>query len=131
MAAVEFTPAGGTDGGWARSAREVDETFATLAVPIQQLAARGHQTVAELSVEEHYLLGVRAAALWTMGRTDTAPLTDQVHPADGDSVVTVLAIAEDLMTSSETPSVVALADGIRAWLAWLIGVQDRVVLRAP
>jgi len=70
MAPVEVTPVGGVppSSPWARSPREIDETYAMLAVQLQQIAERPSWTVEQLTPGEHYALGVRAAALWTMGR---------------------------------------------------------------
>jgi len=117
---------GDTSGGWARSPREVEDACAILGGQMQQIAARGARTVAQLSVGEHYALGVRAAAQWTTGR-GAAPLSDEELPPDVESAVTVLALAEYLMGSDGTPgTVVALARGVRAWLRWLVGVQERM-----
>ena len=110
------------DGGspasdWSRSAQEIDAEAARLAVQTAQIAARKHQDLDELTTAEHYTLGVRAASRWTTGRTAAAPLLDQARPADVDTVVQVMALADDLMTHDDTPEpVAALAAGIRAWL---------------
>ena len=126
MAPVDATTQGGVP-PWPRSPHEIDEAFAVLGVQMQQIAARPQRTVEQLSAGEHYALGVRAAALWTTGRTATAPLTDEVQAADVSSVITVMALAEYLMTAAATPAqVVAVAGGVRAWLVWLIGAEDRM-----
>lgn len=125
-----------TDGGpaaapWARSPAEIDETYALLAVQMQQIAARPVRTVEQLNPGEHYALGVRAAARWTMDAVATAPLTDEELPPDVDSAATVLALAEYLMASEGTPDqVYALAGGVKAWLVWLVGAEDRMVFRS-
>ena len=134
MAPVEITPMGG--GGqpgtpWARSPREIDETYGVVAVQMEQIAARPQRNIVELSPGEHYAIGIRAAALWTKGELSLAPLTGDDVPADIGAAVKVLAVAEHLMTAESTPGQVsALAAGVRAWLLWLVGADDRMVFRA-
>jgi hypothetical protein len=133
MGPVETTPAGGVPwrSPWARSPHEVDEALGLLGAQLEQIAARPGRSVGDLTPGEHYALGVRAASLWTTGRAPTAPLTDDTLPPDIDSVVKVMALAEYLMNGERTPDqVAALAGGVRAWLVWLIGAEQRLVFRA-
>ncbi len=105
--------------------------YAVVAGQMAQIAARPNRTVEQLTPAEHYAIGVRAAARWAMGLLPTSPLTDDDLPPDAGSAVQVLALADYLITSDGVPDQsVALAAGVRAWLVWLIGVEDRVVFRA-
>jgi len=114
---------------WSRSAPEIEAALAALGVQLEQIAARPTLALADLRPGEHHALGVRAAALWTTGRTDVAPLTDRDGPADVEGAVEVMAIADDLLQADDTPeSVAALAAGIRAWLLWLVGIEEELLL---
>ena len=47
-----------------------------------------------------------------------------------DTVVQVMALADDLMTDDHTPEpVAALAAGILTWLLWFVGIEKQLVLR--
>lgn len=132
MATVGTPPVGGTPSAspWARSPGEIDAMYALVAGQMARIAARPGRTVDQLSPAEHHALGVRAAARWTTGASPAAPLTDDELPPDVDSALTVLSLAEYLMTSDDVPEqAVALAAGVRAWLVWLVGAEDRVALR--
>jgi hypothetical protein len=99
-----------------------------LAGRLRQIAARGGRTVDQLTPQEHYTLGVRAAAQWTTGQVAAAPLADEDLPPELASVVHVMALAESLINGDGVPDqVAALAGGVRAWLVWLIGAADRMV----
>lgn len=133
MAPVEVTPAGGVPAGspWARSPREIDETYAVLYEQLKAIAAGSDRTVEELTPGEHYALGVRAAALWSMGRLAKAPLADEELAPDQGSAAMVMALAESLITAEDTPDQpFALASGVHAWLAWLVGAHDRMRFRS-
>lgn len=120
------------DGPWARSGQEVRDCWGVLGGLIgafaEGLAADPGRMTSELSYGERYTLGAHAAARWTLGLTPRAPLTAQEAVPDVHRVAIELAYADGCLTAEgplQDP-----AAGVRAWLAWLTGQAERMVLHA-
>jgi hypothetical protein len=112
-------------GPWSRSTGEIEGAWAVLGALVSILTARPERAAAQLSDEERYLLGMRAAARWTLGLTALTPLTGAPEkPTSARAVVELR--AADPTTSGGA----AVAAGCRGWLGWLLGEVDDLVFPA-
>jgi hypothetical protein len=111
------------DGPWVRSADEIGQMWQVLTDLMDRIAAPGNRTAAQLSYGERYTVGVRAAARWTVGLTARTPLTGRDLPAEPQRIAAELLAAEPGDAHAG-----ACADGVRAWLDWLIDPGAELVL---
>lgn len=65
--------------------------------------------------------GARAAAQWTTGRSPTPPITDTTEPAIGDTLVWEAAAAQVIALGQGLDR--KFAEGVMAWLWWVIGLE--------
>ena len=130
--AVEFTPMGGGagsgpveprfDGPWVRSSQEIEQMLGAVRALVDAIAAKPNRSASEVSYAERYTLGVRAAARWTVGLTARTPLSGQEVPSDPGK------IGAELLAAERGVGAGGPSDGVRAWLEWLTGATDGLVL---
>lgn len=127
MAPVESTPSGGRHGPqdrWVRSRQEIEDNLDILGALVDGMKASPDRTAADLTYAERYTLGIRAAARWSLGVVDQAPLTGVDAPADVERVAGEIAVADFLVAGGGAAS--GPAAGVRAWLTWLTGASPRL-----
>jgi hypothetical protein len=109
---------------WPRPPTEVEREWGR----VEQLARRLAQVegvgVDGLGSNAHCLLGIRAAAQWSMGTLTTAPMTGRVEEPTFYVALDEMRAAEARIGAGSPGW--AWAVGVHRWLSWLIGAEDKV-----
>jgi hypothetical protein len=115
------------DGGvpWVRTEAELAREWARLTARLVAVTGGRGRAVAEMDGAERALLGVRAAARWTLGETACAPMSRDRVLVTGASIRGELAEAERVM--EERGSRWPYATGVLYWLLWITGATPEMV----
>jgi hypothetical protein len=116
-----------TDGPWPRSDAEltaaVRELFLTAIAVDQQVT----DPAAPFTVAQAYVHGVWVAAHWTLAARPDAPVSRQVTPVTDATVKGQARLADKLRQQGTGEDITAAyANGVIAWLSWLVGACDSV-----
>ena len=112
---------------WPRSAADLDREWSRVDHLANRIAADGAVSADELRSEARCLLGMRAAALWSLGRSTTTPMTRRVEEPTFYAALEEMRAADELIRARSHGW--AWAIGVDRWLSWLIGAEESV--RAP
>jgi hypothetical protein len=112
---------------WPRSRAELEREWSRVDRLATRIAAAGAVNADELRPEARCLLGMRAAALWSLGRSTTTPMTGRADEPTFYAALEEMRAADELIRA-RSPGW-AWAIGVDRWLSWLIGAEESV--RAP
>jgi hypothetical protein len=115
------------DGGvpWVREQAELDFEWDRITRAAVSLLVDGQFVYERIDGGGLALLGVMAAARWSTGRIDTAPMTNQAETVTGASIRRQLALAEARMVARGEDW--EHATGVVTWLLWVTGVREDLV----
>jgi hypothetical protein len=116
------------DGPWVPPVAEIQRAWEVLGGLLAAVAARPGRSVDELSGAERYAMGAGAAAQWTLGLAMTTPITREPWSLRTDRIEAELVLAGQVAQLRQHGW--ELADGTRAWLAWLMGHSDGIAFLA-
>lgn len=108
---------------WTRVKAELDlEWDRVNALATQIIDRRG--TEGALDGREEFVIGALAAARWTLGAVDAAPMTRRARPVNGEAIMSELAEAQRVMAARGRRW--AGAAGVLHWLLWITGASEAV-----
>jgi hypothetical protein len=111
------------DGGvpWTRAKAELDPEWDRVnALATQIIDRRG--TDGALDGREEFVIGVLAAARWTLSAVNAAPMTRQARPVNGEAIKSELSEAQRAMAARGRRW--AGAAGVLHWLLWITGASE-------
>ena len=82
----------------------------------------GHLPAANLLAVQWSILGLWRAAQWSLGVTDTSPVSGEVLPPSVEAARRQIAAAGDPRVTGSGGA--SFAVGAASWLAWLLGMSD-------
>lgn len=143
MAPVEIAPASGWDGGatesialptgvgvldagvpWPRTPQELDREWGRVVELVAEMTSGPARRASELSPGERYVMGVRAAARWTLGDSSRTPTSGRELEMSGAQIRAELALAERVVDRRAAGW--AYASGVLEWLLWVTGAREEL-----